>query len=82
MENLTFLRRIGPDPHLAGDTPSAQGCPDVWELSNGDFAVIGIRATDPLASALPEGASCGPDEEIVIVPRRILTAAKDGIPRI
>ena len=78
--SLYFIRRIGPNPHEEGPTPAAQGCPDVWELSSGDFAVIGIRAPETLRGALPESASCGPDEELVIVPRRILTAAKEGIP--
>lgn len=78
--SLQFIRRIGPNPHDGGPTPAAQGCPDVWELSSGDFAVIGIRAPSALRGALPESASCGPDEELVIVPRRILTAAKEGIP--
>jgi len=76
----SFLRRLGPDPHAGGPTPAAQGCPDVWELSTGDFAVIGIRASGALRDALPPTVSCGPDEELVIVPRRILTAAKEGIP--
>ena len=75
-----FLRRLGPDPHLAGDTPGVSGCPDLWELATGDFAVIGIRRTNELAPHLPATASCGPDEEIVLVPRRILVAAKMGIP--
>lgn len=81
MDSVQFLRRLGPDPHEVGDTPGLAGCPDLWELSSGDFAVIGIRSTGALASLLPETASCGPDEEIVIVPRRILTAARRDIPR-
>jgi len=81
MNPLHFVRRLGPDPHLAGDTPGLAGCPDLWELSTGDFAVIGIRSTAALASLLPETASCGADEEIVVVPRRILTAAREAIPR-
>ena len=80
MSSLSFLRRIGPDPHAAGPTPAAQGCPDIWELSNGDFAVIGIQSSQDLWAALPPSASCGPDEALVIVPRRILVGAKEGIP--
>jgi len=77
---MQFKRRIGPDPHEGTETPAAVGCPDVWELDSGDFAVIGIRKTRDLSPRLPESASCGPDEEIVIVPRRILVAAKRDIP--
>ena len=80
MASLEFVRRLGRDPHEAGDTPGLAGCPDVWELSNGDFAVIGIRSTSSLGPRLPATASCGPDEEIVLVPRRILTAAREDLP--
>jgi hypothetical protein len=55
-------------------------CPDVWELDTGDFAIIGIEMTDDLKEKLPPTASCGPDERIVRVPRRILVAAKVDIP--
>jgi len=77
----SFVRRVGPDPHAHGQqTPACSGCPDIWELSNGDFAVIGIRVTASLREGLPASAGCGPDEEIVILPRRILTGAKSSIP--
>lgn len=78
--NLGFLKRLGPDPH-AHREPSAgcQGCPDIWELENGDFAVIGLDLSD-LTDQLPPSASCGPDERMVRVPRNILVAAKRDIP--
>jgi hypothetical protein len=42
--------RVGPDPHLDANggpkpSPGAQGCPDVWRIAGGDFAVIGIDVT-------------------------------------
>lgn len=83
---LKFKRRLGQDPHTlpeviaAGGTVAAEGCPDVWEMENGDFMIIGIRKTAELKSQLPETVSCGADEEIVIVPRYILTNAKADIP--
>lgn len=85
-EELKFKHRIGRDPHTlpeaieAGGSAALEGCPDVWELENGDFAVIGIRKTQELKTELPETAGCGPDEEIVILPRYILTNAKYDIP--
>lgn len=76
-----FKRRIGPDPHRGGTkTPAAEGCPDIWELETGEFAVVGINKTDQLKGLLPETASCGDDERIVILPRRILIDAKHDIP--
>ncbi len=76
-----FLRRLGPDPHENGQqTPACFGCPDVWELADGDFAVIGIDMTDAVKDRLPATAGCGPDERVVRVPRRILVAARRDIP--
>ena len=75
-----FSRRLGPDPHLNGQkTAACDGCPDVWELKNGDIAVIGIRITEAAKPRLPATAGCGPDEEIVLVPRNILLAARADI---
>jgi hypothetical protein len=82
---MEFVRRIGPDPHIESDggderptivfTPAAKGCPDLWELDTGDVAVIGLDHTAILSSNLPGTSSCGPDEQIVVVPRRIFDAA-------
>ena len=76
-----FVRRLGPDPHASGArTPAVQGCPDIFELETGDFAVIGKDITREAASKLPPDASCGPDERIVIIPRRAFILAKKDIP--
>ncbi len=76
-----FKKRLGLDPHANGNmTGGRKGCPDIWELEDGSFAIIGIRATQHLQALLPPTASCGEDEEIVIVPRKLLLAAKGDIP--
>ena len=76
-----FIRRLGPDPHAGGQrTVGLAGCPDLWELADGNFAVIGVDITAEAASQLPPTASCGPDERIVKLPRRILVLAKPDIP--
>jgi hypothetical protein len=76
-----FKKRIGPDPHADGGiTPGTPGCPDIWELENGDFAIIGENKTGSLAPKLPDSASCGPEEDIVVIPRRTLVNAKSSIP--
>jgi hypothetical protein len=76
-----FLRRLGPDPHANGAmTIALRGCPDIFELETGDFAVIGIDITDAAAPNLPPTAGCGPDERIVRIPRKTLTLAKRDIP--
>lgn len=84
--NLSFKQRCGEDPHQlpeiikAGKSAAADGCPDVWELSNGDFAIIGIRKTREFLHLLPESAGCGLDEEIILVPRVVMANAKRDLP--
>jgi len=76
-----FLRRLGPDPHATGaKTFACNGCPDVFELLDGDFAIIGSDITEVAARQLPASASCGPDERIVRIPRKTLVLAKRDIP--
>jgi hypothetical protein len=78
-----FLRRIGPDPHANGQrTAALQGCPDILELEDGDFAVIGVDITDAAQARMFPTAGCGPDERVVRIPRRLLIAAKGDIPAV
>jgi hypothetical protein len=77
---LIFLRRLGPDPHENGaKSVGCSGCPDIFELADGDFAVIGADITEA-ARMLPPTAGCGPDERIVRIPRKTLVLAKSDIP--
>lgn len=80
---MNFIRRIGPDPHAGGfKTAAANGCPDILELADGDFAIIGTDITAVargLVEAVP-GAGCGHDETIIRIPRRTLVLAKRDIP--
>ena len=83
---LSFEKRCGDDPHslpeiiAQGKSPAADGCPDIWELSNGDYAVIGVRKTREWLHLLPESAGCGLDEEIVLIPRIVMANAKRDLP--
>jgi hypothetical protein len=78
---LRFLKRLGPDPHANGArTVALNNCPDLWELADGDFAIIGIDMTEAARGSLPATAGCGPDERIVRVPRNTFIAAKRDIP--
>ena len=75
-----FKKRLGPDPHANGaQSVGCQGCPDIWELDNGDFAIIGLDMS-ALTGQLPPSANCGPDERMIRVPRNVLVAAKRDIP--
>ena len=76
-----FLKRLGPDPHVNGEqTSSLAGCPDIFELETGDFAIIGVDITDKAIAQLPPTAGCGPDERIICIPRKTLVRAKGDIP--
>ncbi len=78
---LTFTRRIGPDPHANGaKTSSLDGCPDILELADGDFVVIGVDVTEDAKAHLAFGAGCSREERIVRIPRKTLVLAKPDIP--
>lgn len=74
-------RRLGPNPHEGGaKTAALEGCPDIFELTSGEFALIGRNVTAEVKSHLPADASCGPDECIIAIPRKTLVLAKSDIP--
>jgi hypothetical protein len=76
----TFERRLGKSALELGNTSNNPTCPDIWELNNGDVAVIGRDLTENYATRLPEGVSVGSDERLVIIPGIMLRAAKVDIP--
>jgi hypothetical protein len=85
--SASFSRRLGKSPHeLGGDDKTSEGdlsCPGIWEMTNGDIAIIGCDVTDAYTSAadrLPEGASVDPGERLVILPRSTVVSAKADIP--
>lgn len=76
-----FYKRLGPDPHADGAISSGcSGCPDIFELNSGDFAVIGMDITANAKAQLPPTASCGSEESIVLIPRKTLVLARPDIP--
>ncbi|WP_328917866.1 MULTISPECIES: hypothetical protein [unclassified Streptomyces] len=77
-----FLRRLGRSPQELGVTTDSPDCPDLWELENGDIAVIGRDLTGSLGRQLPTGVSIGADERLVVIPRNMLIAAKPDIPSV
>ena len=76
-----FLKRLGLDPQANGmQCAGCQGCSDVWELEDGDFAIIGEDITDAVGAKLPSTAGCAPSERIIRLPRRVLVNARRDIP--
>ncbi|MFD5080075.1 hypothetical protein [Streptomyces sp. NPDC058371] len=76
---MNIVRRIGVPPQLRGSL-NAGTCPDIFELSDGNFAVIGTEATAELDAKLPEDAARADYERIVIISRETLIRAKGDIP--
>lgn len=74
-----IVRRLGVAPRLRGSATAAT-CPDLFELADGNFAVIGTDATDSLESQLPADAARADYERIVVVTRETLIKAKADIP--
>ena len=75
-----FVRRLGKSAKELGNSDDHDQCPDIWQLSNGDIAVIGRELTDAYRSRLPKGVTLAPDERLVVIPGNMLSAAKADIP--
>ena len=77
--NAEMARRLGRSALELGQTSGNPTCPDIWELSNGDIAVIGRDLTSTYSGRLPDGVSIGSDERLVVIPRIMLVTAKPDI---
>lgn len=75
-----FGWRLGKSPRELGTSTGEDGCPDIWELNNGDFAMIGPDHTASYTGRLPDGVVISPGEKLVVIPRITLLSAKRDIP--
>lgn len=75
-----FTRRLGKSPRELGNTNGDETCPEIWELDNGDVAVIGAEVTAAYAGRLPVGVKVSPGERLVVIPRSTMVSAKADIP--
>lgn len=75
-----FKRRLGLSAEEQEQSQKDKGCPDIWQLTNGDIAVIGRDLTAAYASRLPDGVSLRADERLVVIPGVMLSTAKKDIP--
>jgi hypothetical protein len=76
----TFSRRLGKSAQELGHSNDREECPDIWELSNGDVAVIGRDLTPNYLHQLPDDVSIGDDERLVVIPGNMLRSATKDIP--
>jgi len=78
--DATFVRRLGKSATQLGNTSQGKTCPDIWELSNGDIAIVGTDMTEAFADRLPGDVLVGAHERLVVIPRNMLVAAKPELP--
>ncbi|GAA2714937.1 hypothetical protein Apa02nite_096790 [Actinoplanes palleronii] len=80
-ESQTHALPASPISHRVGTPPSERGsatnctCPDIFQLADGNFAVIGTNRTEELRSQLPADAGIAPYENLVVISRETLMAA-------
>ncbi|MFC9652118.1 MULTISPECIES: hypothetical protein [unclassified Streptomyces] len=74
-----FERRLGKSAAELGHSDGKDDCPDIWQLTNGDVAVIGRDVTSQYVRRLPEGVTLAEDERLVVIPGTMLSAAKPDI---
>ena len=74
-----ILRKLGPKTDSARCS-GGHNCPGIFELTCGDFAVVGTDITTQAAAFLPPDSGCGTGERIVSVPRQTLVLARADIP--
>ncbi|MEC3995498.1 hypothetical protein VSR01_18980 [Actinacidiphila sp. DG2A-62] len=75
-----FVKRLGKSAAELGNSEEEDDCPDIWQLDNGDIAVIGRDLTEHYGSRLPQGVTLRADERLIIIPGNMLSAAKADIP--
>jgi len=78
--NAGFSRRLGLSAAELGATDATPKCPDIWELDNGDIAIVGRDLTANYEHCLPAGVHVGSEERLVVIPRQMLISAKPDIP--
>ncbi|WP_055555265.1 hypothetical protein [Streptomyces sp. NBRC 110028] len=75
-----FARRLGKTAQELHKSDDDEDCPDIWQLENGDIAVIGRDLTTAYTDHLPSGVRIGHDERLVVIPGIMLSVAKQDIP--
>lgn len=78
MSDYKAVRRLGRPAEQ--ETGGASGSPDVFELANGNFGVVGWDITDSVDLSLLPGVHCAPGERTVMVDRQVLLDARRDIP--
>jgi hypothetical protein len=75
---IMFLKRLGQSGQWECST--GMQCPQILEMVDGDYAVVGTLITSEATKAMPPGPGVGPMEGVVKIPRKILIGVKSEIP--
>ena len=79
---MKIVRRIGVPPTARGSSLGTGQCPDIFELEDGRYAVVGtlLMPSEVAALDLPDDASVASYEEVVVISRATLIRARADIP--
>lgn len=72
-----FIRRLGQNGRQ--QCLNGHNCPQILEMTDGDFAAAGPDITAEAIAALPPGPGVGPKEGVVKIPRAVMLAAISDI---
>lgn len=72
-----FIKRLGEKGVACS---SGHACPQILEMTDGDFAGVGQDITDEAMPAMLPGPGVGPKERVIRIPRHVLIAARAEIP--
>jgi hypothetical protein len=70
----SIRRRVGLAPAARACNTSCT-CPDIYELEDGNFAVVGTNRTKELRDGIPADGGVAHYEDIVVITRETLLAA-------
>lgn len=73
-----FIKRLGGN----GQSQCIGGhhCPQILEMTNGDFAAVGLDITKDAVPAMPPGPGIGPQERAVRIPRHVMIGIRAELP--
>jgi len=72
-----FLRRLGQNGRQQCE--GGHYCAQILEMTDRNFAAVGLDITKEAVGALPPGPGVGPGEGIVKIPREVMLAAMSDI---
>ena len=73
-----FLRRLGENGRQQCE--GLHRCPQILEMTDGNFAVVGLDITAEAVAAMLPGPGVGSKEGVVKIPRHVMIAARAEIP--